>query len=98
MKMNGYTASKGRFCHAVTFGMTFSVIFVTRSGEISTSYKSLICSAISRWLIPQEYSARIFSSIPSAFRLYFPMIFGSKLPFRSRDTLMSTSSDSSPQK
>ena len=45
---------------------------------------SLICSAISRWLIPQEYSARIFSSIPSAFRLYFPMIFGSKLPFRSR--------------
>ena len=37
----------------------------------------------SRWLIPQAYSARIFSSIPSAFRSYFSMIFGSYFPCRS---------------
>ncbi len=48
---------------------------------------------MSRWLIPQEYSASIFSSIPSEFRLYFPIIFDSKLPFRSRGTLMSISPD-----
>lgn len=41
MKMNGYTFSRGRFCHAVTSGIIFSVIFVIRSGEISTSYNSL---------------------------------------------------------
>ena len=71
IKTKGYTASRGRFCHAVTSGMIFSVIFVTKSGKTSTSYNSLICSAMSCWLIPQEYSASIFSSIPSAFRLYF---------------------------
>lgn len=56
-------------------GMIFSVTFVTSSGDISTSYSSLICSAMPRWLIPQEYRDRIFPSILSAFRLYLPMIF-----------------------
>ena len=69
-----YTASRGRFCHAVTSGMIFSLILLTSSGEMSTSYRLLICSEMSRWLIPLAYSPRIFSSIPSAFRLYLPMI------------------------
>ena len=59
----------------------------TNSGEISTSYRLLICSEISRWLIPQAYSPKIFSSIPSVFRLYLPMICGSYSPFRSLGNL-----------
>ncbi len=35
----GYTASKGRFCHAVTSGIIFSLILLASSGEMS------------RWLI-----------------------------------------------
>ena len=91
MKMKGYTASSGRFCQAATSGIIFSVILVTNSGEISTSYRLLICSAMSRWLMPQAYRDRILSSMPSTLRLYFPMILGSKEPLRSRGTLMSTS-------
>ena len=67
MKMKGYTLSNGRFCQVVTSGMIFSLIFVTSSGEISTSYSSLICSAMSRWLIPQAYSARILVCVSTVF-------------------------------
>ncbi len=42
------------------------------------------------WLIPQAYNASIFSSIPSAFRLYLLMICGSYAPFLSRGTFTST--------
>ena len=87
---NGYTASSGRLCHAVTSDMIFSLILLTSSGEMSTSYRLLICSEMSRWLILQAYNPRIFSSIPSAFRLYLPMICGSYSPFRSRRTFTST--------
>lgn len=69
----------------------FLLILVISSGEISTSYSFLICSVISCWLNLQEYKARVFSFMLSAFWLYLSMIFGSKLPFRSRSTLMSTS-------
>lgn len=68
----------------------FLLILVISSGEISTSYSFLICSAISCWLNLQKYKARVFSFMLSAFWPYLSIIFGSKLPFRSRSTLMST--------
>lgn len=59
----------------------FSLILPTSSGNISTSYRLLICSAMSCCLIPQAYRVRIFSSILSALRSYSPMIFWLEIAF-----------------
>ena len=44
----GINTCKGRFCQALTSGAIFSLILLTSSGEISTSYRLLIGSAMSR--------------------------------------------------
>jgi hypothetical protein len=56
--------------------MNIEIPVLTSSGDISTSYRLLICSAISLWLMPHAYSDNILSSMPSPLRLYFgPLVY-----------------------
>ena len=51
--ITGSIAHAAMLAQALTSGIIFSLILLTNSGEISTSYRLLICSAMSRWLMPQ---------------------------------------------
>ena len=89
-KITGYIGSSGRLCQAVTSAMTSSVTLLMNSGDTSVAYISAKNPWISRIVIPRAYIATILSSKPVNRRSCLGMIWGSKLPARSRGTSMRT--------